>query len=67
MSRPTLEHAYYVTPNTKEDAAELLLHLADCDCDFNGENGAEYLWEDAEGFESNAKYCLSIAEQEKTP
>lgn len=67
MSRPTLEHAYYVAPNTKADVADTLMCLAGCDCDFNGENGEDYLWEEAEGFESNAEYCLSIAEQEKTP
>jgi hypothetical protein len=43
------------------------MDLANCDNDFNGENGDEYLWEEAEGFESNAEYCLSIAEQEPTP
>lgn len=69
MSRYTLEHYHEVVPNTKEGVADCLMSLADCDCDFNGENGAEYLWEEAEdwGFESNAEYCLSIAEQEPTP
>ena len=37
--------------NKKED-------IVDCDLDFNGENGPEYLWEDAEGFESNRDYLI---------
>ena len=67
MNKYTLEHYYEVIPNTKEEVAKCLLNLSDCDCDFNGENGPEYLWEEAEGFESNAEYCISIAEQELTP
>lgn len=67
MSKYTLEHYYDAVPNTKEDISTCLMNLADCDCDFNGENGLEYLWDEAEGFESNAEYCLSIAEQEPTP
>lgn len=67
MSRYALEHYYEVTQNTKEDVSVCLMDLALCDNDFNGENGLEYLWEEAEGFESNAEYCLSIAEKEPTP
>ena len=67
MSRYALEHYYDVVPNTKEGASTCLMDLALCDNDFNGENGLEYLWEEAEGFESNSEYCLSIAEQEPTP
>lgn len=67
MSRYNLEHYYEVVENTKEDTFVCLMHLALCDNDFNGENGLEYLWDEAEGFESNLDYCWSIAEQEKTP
>ena len=67
MRRYKLEHYYEVMPNDKDEVAANLMDLANCDCDFNGENGTEYLWEDAEGFESNAEYCLSIAEKEPTP
>ena len=69
MSRYTLEHYYDVTENTKEGALSCLMNLTLCDNDFNGENGSEYLWEEAEdlGFESNSDYCWSIAEQEPTP
>lgn len=67
MSRYNLEHYYDVVPNTKQDVSSSLTNLATCDNDFNGENGLEYLWEEAVGFESNAEYCLSIAEQEPTP
>lgn len=58
---------YEVVTNTKEDVAGMLMCLADNDLDFNGENGDEYLWDEALGFESNAAYCLSIAKKEKTP
>ena len=64
MSRYTLEHYYEVVPYDKDEVESSLLSLADCDNDFNGENGPEYLWEEAEGFESNAKYCMSIAKNE---
>ena len=63
----SMEHYYEVMPNDKHKVAEYLLSVADCDCDFNGENGDEYLWEEAEGFESNAEYCLSISMNEPTP
>lgn len=67
MREYKLHHYYEVMANTKEEVAETLMCLANIDNDFNGENGDGYLWEDAEGFESNAAYCLSIAEKEKTP
>lgn len=62
-----LIHYYEVMSNNKADVASNLTFLSNSDCDFNGENGLEYLWEEAEGFESNAEYCLSIAEKEPTP
>ena len=62
-----LIHYYEVMSNNKADVANNLMFLSNNDCDFNGENGLEYLWEEAEGFESNAEYCLSIAEKEPTP
>lgn len=62
-----LEHYYDVTPNTINGAEGSLSNLILMDDDFNGSNGIEYLWEEAKGFESNADYCLSIAEKEKTP
>ena len=62
MRRYNLEHYYDVVPNTKQDVSSSLMNLATCDNDFNGENGLEYLREEAVGFESNAEYCLSIAE-----
>ena len=66
MCTYSLEHYYDIIRYDKETVKEYLLGIADYDCDFNGENGDEYLWEEAEGFESNAEYCLSIAEQEPT-
>lgn len=64
--RNKLNLDYEVVANNKEDVADMLMRLADNDLDFNGENGDGYLWEEARGFESNAAYCLSIAEKEKT-
>lgn len=64
-----LEHYYDVTPNTVDGAEGTLSNLILMDDDFNGNNGSEYLWEEAEvaGFNCNADYCMSIAEKEKTP
>ena len=47
----------------KGDRKELLAALANLssfDCDFNGENGVEYAWEETKekGFESNLEYLL---------
>lgn len=69
MREYQLHHYYEVMNNNKEEVAETLMCLADIDNDFNGENGAEYLWEEAElgGFESNAEYCLWMAQREETP
>lgn len=62
-----LEQISDIIANTKAGAKLFLSIAAQCDNDFNGENGEEYLWADAEGFESNLEYCLSIAENEPTP
>ena len=63
----SMEHITDIIANTKAGAKLFMSIAAQCDNDFNGENGKEYLWEDAEGFESNLEYCLSIAEKESTP
>ena len=63
----SLEHIAEIIPNTREGAQLFLSNAALCDNDFNGENGPEYLWEDAEGFENNFDYCWSIAEKQPTP
>ncbi len=67
MSKCMLNHYYNVMQNDKSEVATCLMNLADRDCDFNGNSGLEYLWDEAEGFESNAEYCLSVAEKEPTP
>lgn len=67
MRQYQLHHYYEVTPNTNEGVIECLANLISIDDDFNGANGNEYLWEDAEGFPNNAEYCFSIAKKEKTP
>ncbi len=50
----------------REDVGCALLRLAERDADFCGDNGYDYLWEAAEGFETNAEYALSVAEKEPT-
>lgn len=58
-----LEHFAYVCDNTKESVEECLSELALRDNDFNGENGTQYLWAEAEGYESNMDYCFAQIEQ----
>lgn len=69
MREPELKHFYDVMNNTKESVGDTLMYLANEDLDFNGENGEDYLWEEAKlgGFASNAEYALSIAKKEETP
>lgn len=49
-----------VEAKNRESLLDALAELSDFDCDFNGENGVDYLWKDAEekGFESNLDYLL---------
>ena len=63
----SMEHITDIIANTREGAKLFLFQAANYDSDFNGDNGYEYLWEDAKGFETNANYCWSIASREKTP
>ena len=63
----SMEHITDIIANTREGAKLFLFTAIQCDNDFNGDNGPEYLWIDAEGFKSNAEFCWSIAEKEKTP
>ena len=56
LAYATVEH-----PGDRADLLEALLSFAeDYDNDFNGQNGEEYLWDDAKeaGFSSNAEYLL---------
>lgn len=55
-----------MTKCSRECVADALMHLADNDMDFCGDNGYEYRWEVAEGFETNAEYALSVAQKEPT-
>ena len=66
MLQYQMQHYYDLIPYNKAAVEKYLLGIADYDCDFNGDNGDEYLWDEAEGFDSNAEYCLSIARQEPT-
>lgn len=51
------------TEELKQEILDALCNLSDCDCDFNGENGADYLWEEAQGYESNRDYLLDKVSQ----
>jgi hypothetical protein len=49
-----------VEGKTREDLLIALASLAGCDADFCGENGEEYLWDEAMDYESNLEYCLDL-------
>lgn len=49
---------YTTAEELKEKVLEALSTFGMEDNDFNGENGAEYLWEKAQGYESNRDYLL---------
>ena len=66
MSKYSFGHYYEVVAYDKDEVEACLMSMADHDCDFNGENGSEYLWDVAEGFESNAEYCMSVVKGEPT-
>lgn len=46
----------------KDDLKKMLRWMGDIDCDFNGENGLEYLWDEAKtrGYQSNAEYLADM-------
>lgn len=47
---------------TKEDVVNYLKNIADeYDDDFNGDNGEDYLWDEAKwkGYSNNADYCIN--------
>ena len=50
-----------VEKGNREDLLKALESLSDFDCDFIGENGLEYAWEETlkAGFESNLEYLLN--------
>ena len=50
-----------VEKGNREDLLRALEFLSDNDCDFNGENGIKYAWEETKenGFESNLEYLLN--------
>lgn len=62
----TLGHYMVISKNNRNDVKDALMELAMCDADFCGDNGIEYLWEEAEGFECNAEYVLSLVCDEPT-
>jgi hypothetical protein len=54
-----LEQFTYVGANSRESAYDCLAELSIRDNDFNGANGTEYLWDEAQGYDSNMEYCLA--------
>lgn len=48
-----------VEKGNRQSLLDALEIISDFDCDFNGDNGIDYLWEVAEGFESNMDYLLN--------
>lgn len=48
-----------VKVGNRESLLDALRRLSDFDRDFNGENGDDYLWEEANGFESNMDYLIN--------
>ena len=50
-----------VNAGNREDLLDALRSLSDYDCDFNGENGIEYLWDeiDENKFDSSMDYLIS--------
>ena len=61
-----LGHWSIITKNNRIDVVNALIEIAMHDADFCGDNGYEYLWDEAKGFECNSEYALSIAENEPT-
>ena len=41
------------------DVKEALISLCESDYDMNGENGDDYLWDEAKGYDSNSEYLAS--------
>lgn len=48
-----------VKVGNRESLLDALRSLSYFDYDFNGENGNDYLWEEANGFESNMDYLIN--------
>lgn len=48
-----------VEVDNRESLLDALRSLSDFDCDFNGENGNDYLWEDAKNYDSNMDYLIN--------
>ena len=51
----------------EHDIASALANIAECDADFSGENGEDYLWDKAKlaGYDSNLEYCLDAIKDVK--
>lgn len=56
-----------VEKDNRKSLLEALENLSHFDCDFNGENGTEYTWEETleAGFESNLEYVLDTVKDIK--
>ena len=60
-SRINLRVAEAIKGN-KESIINALNEIASIDYDFSGENGSEYLWEEAKGYESNMDYVAKTVD-----
>ncbi len=58
MLRNELVMAKIDQPGDRESLVSALSVFGEKDNDFNGENGSDYLWDCAKGYESNRDYCL---------
>lgn len=62
-----------VEGSTKQEKIDSIVNamcsFSDTDCDFNGENGEDYLWDDtkAAGYKCNLDYTADICRKESTP
>ena len=66
-SRYSLGHKVVkVEGKTREDLLTALANLGTTDADFSGDNGIEYLWEEASKFDSNCEYCLDLVKDKET-
>lgn len=52
-----------------DDIIKAMCSFSDTDCDFNGENGPDYLWDEAKdaGYKCNLDYTADICCKESTP
>lgn len=62
----SLKHLLVQCSGTDDSFLNALCELSDSDCDFNGENGPDYLYEDAKkaGMDSNLDYIIDVLKKD---